>query len=167
MFEDSTFESTGRLRTRSRGWMVATFALNTSILLGLILVPLIYPAALPRMALSMLMEAPATPAEEPKPVARPEHTTVMPTQTPLGIMQAPSIIPHDYKIPSGPEVVVNPDWQATGPDGGTGSADNPFGGRSAHLDVRLAASAPAHISTGIMEGMLIHKVMPIYPPWQW
>jgi len=30
MFEDSTFESNGKIRTRSRGWMLATFALNSS-----------------------------------------------------------------------------------------------------------------------------------------
>ena len=48
MFEDSTFESTGRIRTRSRGWMMAAFVFNGSILLALILIPLIYPEALPR-----------------------------------------------------------------------------------------------------------------------
>ena len=47
MFEDSTFESTGRIKTRSRRWMFAAFALNGSILIALILVPLIYPDALP------------------------------------------------------------------------------------------------------------------------
>ena len=49
MFEDSTFESMGTIRTRSRGWMLATLALNGSILLALILIPLIYPQALPRI----------------------------------------------------------------------------------------------------------------------
>ena len=48
MFEDSTFESTGRIRTRSRGWMMAAFLFNGSILMALVLIPLIYPEALPR-----------------------------------------------------------------------------------------------------------------------
>jgi len=43
MFEDSTFESAGRIRTRSRRWMIAAFTFNTSILLALILIPLICP----------------------------------------------------------------------------------------------------------------------------
>ena len=47
MFEDSTFESTGRIKTRSRRWMFAALALNGSILIALVLVPLIYPNALP------------------------------------------------------------------------------------------------------------------------
>jgi hypothetical protein len=48
MFEDSTFESTGRIHTRSRRWMIAVFLGNTSILLAMILIPLIYPEALPQ-----------------------------------------------------------------------------------------------------------------------
>ena len=43
MFEDSTFESTGRIKTRSRRWMLAALTLNGSILVALVLVPLIYP----------------------------------------------------------------------------------------------------------------------------
>ncbi len=58
MFEDSTFESTGRIHTRSRGWMIAASAFNGSILLALVLIPLIYPQALPRMAMPFLMEVP-------------------------------------------------------------------------------------------------------------
>jgi hypothetical protein len=42
MFEDATFESNGRIRTRSRGWMIVPFLFNGGILLGLILMPLIY-----------------------------------------------------------------------------------------------------------------------------
>jgi len=61
MFEDSTFESTGRIRTRSRGWMFAALVLNSTILLGLILFPLVYPVALPRTAMAFLVEAPSVP----------------------------------------------------------------------------------------------------------
>ena len=39
MFEDSTFESTGRIKTRSRRWMFAALGLNGSILVTLVLVP--------------------------------------------------------------------------------------------------------------------------------
>ena len=65
MFEDSTFETSGRIRTRSRFWMIATLALNGSILLALILIPLIYPEALPRQALAFLISAPPTPPTPP------------------------------------------------------------------------------------------------------
>ena len=57
MFEDSTFESTGRIHTRSKRWMIVTFVINGSILLGLILIPLVFPDALPRHSIAALMVA--------------------------------------------------------------------------------------------------------------
>ena len=71
MFEDSTFESAGRIRTRSRRWMIAAFTFNTSILLALILIPLICPQALPHHGISFLMTAPAPqPPEAPPPTVQ-------------------------------------------------------------------------------------------------
>lgn len=164
MFEDSTFESTGRIRARSRGWMFAALAINGSILLTLVLVPLFYPEALPRVAMAMLMEAPATPPEQPRPVVRPVNATVVETQMPRGFIEAPSVIPHGYRIATGPEVAVDPGWLAMGPDGGAGSGDDPFAGRSVHPDVRPAVKQAAHVSSGVMQGMLISKLIPRYPP---
>src|ERR1700747_895207 len=66
MFEDSTFEFNSRIRPRSRGWMAAALVFNGSILVALILIPLIYPEALPRQSLSVLVEAPRPP-EPPQP----------------------------------------------------------------------------------------------------
>ena len=74
MFEDSTFESYGRIRTRSRAWMFVTFTFNGTILLAMILVPLVFPSALPRMSTIWLVAAPAPRTEEPKPV---EHISTI------------------------------------------------------------------------------------------
>src|ERR1700744_2940163 len=68
MFEDSTFESTGRIKTRSRRWMLAAFTFNGSILITLILLPLVYPGALPQHMMASLLVAP----EVPKPPTSPE-----------------------------------------------------------------------------------------------
>jgi hypothetical protein len=47
MFEDSIFESAGRIHTRSHEWMIAAFAFNASILLAFVmpgqLVPSLHP----------------------------------------------------------------------------------------------------------------------------
>jgi periplasmic protein TonB len=48
MFEDATFESMGRIHTRSRSWMLATLALNGGVLAALVLFPLLHPEALQR-----------------------------------------------------------------------------------------------------------------------
>ena len=44
-----------------------------------------------------------------------------------------------------------------------GSPDNPFNGRGTHPDVRPATPAAQHVSSGVMQGMLIYKVIPTYP----
>ncbi len=163
MFEDSTFESMSRIHTRSRGWMIATFAFNSSILLALVLVPLIYPQMLPQIASAILMETPAL-VEQTKPVARPEHAPAAPTEMPAGVLQAPSQIPDKPWIPSTREEPM-PGNVAILMDGGpgTGSADNPFSGRSVHPNVRQAVTSAQHVSSGVMAGMLLRKVMPEYP----
>ena len=58
MFEDSTFESGNRIKSKSNYWMIFTFFLCSSVILVMILIPLIYPEALPRAAMTTLLVAP-------------------------------------------------------------------------------------------------------------
>src|SRR5579864_3068461 len=104
MFEDSTFESNGRIRTRSRSWMVAAFVFNGSILLALILIPLIYPEALPRQFMSLLLEAPRPPAA-PQPAPPPKQTERFRgvPQMDGATLIAPRIIPITIARIAGPE----------------------------------------------------------------
>ena len=159
MFEDSTFESTGRIHTGSRKWMMATFALNSSVLLALILIPLMYPRALPRMAMALLMEAPTRPAPEPRPL--PQHTAVATSQMRDGSVLAPSRIPTHALILSEPE----PQSHQTIADMGVGSGPGSdlFRGQP-RADVVLARPrAPERISSGVANGLLIQKTAPPYP----
>ncbi len=164
MFEDSTFESTGRIRTRSRGWMMATFSLNVSVLLALILIPLIYPEALPQMAMAFLMAAPPQPVEEPKPAVQPVHAQATQSQIHAGVLQAPTMIPDKPWIPSTQEEPMPVNVAALG-DGGNGyaSPDNLFNGRAAQPNVRQAVKSTQLVSSGVMTGYLIYKVVPHYP----
>ena len=52
MFEDALMESGGRIKTKSKYWMIATFVFNGAILATLILIPLLYPEALPKNSLT-------------------------------------------------------------------------------------------------------------------
>jgi len=58
MFEDSTFESGGRIKSKSGSWMIPMFIIEASFLVLLILIPLIYPEALPKAAMQMALVAP-------------------------------------------------------------------------------------------------------------
>ncbi len=162
MFEDSTFESTGKIRTRSRRWMLVTFALNASILLAFILIPLIYPEALPRIYSIMSMEAPTPPPEAPKPVRVPPGAVVVQRQFDLSTFTAPPKIPTQIDYAPVPEV-----FRPVGPwgdvaDGNNASPDNPFNGERRPQVVVEKPKRPTAVPSVLMEGLLLRKVIPIY-----
>ena len=162
MFEDSTFESTGRIHTRSRRWMIAASAFNGSILLALVLIPLIYPEALPHMAMAFLMEVPQAPAPEPKPVARVQHTDLVKFEMRGGQIFAPPTIPTGIKMTDRPEILQQVNV-ATLDDGNGPAANNPFGSQNPRPVVRPQVTGPVPVSGPVVEGLLIDKRMPVYP----
>jgi periplasmic protein TonB len=162
MFEDSTFESTGAIRTRSRRWMIATFALNAAVLTALILIPLIYPEALPQRLIVSLITAPSTQAQQPQ---RPEPARPMrgPGQAIDVQFQPPRLVPTGLPRDPGPDVAI---VAAPLPDQGLAiSGASPFG-HNPQPEVRLEPkpTGPAHISKGVAEGLLLQKILPVYPP---
>jgi protein TonB len=162
MFEDSTFESFGRIHTRSRAWMFATCVFNGSILLAMVLVPLIFPSALPRMSTFFPMAAPAPQTEEPKPVEHISTVKSVPSQIENGHITVPTKFPDKPLILTTPDV-VRPITLATA-DLGADNAANVFSSKTNHPDVRKAASGPVRVSAPVVEGLLVRKVTPNYPP---
>jgi protein TonB len=166
MFEDSTFESTGRIRTRSRGWMIAAFLFNGSILLALILIPLIYPEALPRQMMNVLLEAPAPPpAPQPPPQQKPAQAFHGAPQMAGSQLIAPRQIPITIAKYAEPESPAPINW--SGIDGGSdagSSATAVFNGQRRVAVVPPAPKGPVHVPSTIVAGMLLHKTLPVYPP---
>lgn len=165
MFEDSTFESTGRIRTRSRIWGVAAFALNASILGAMIVIPLIYPEALPGRLMNLLLVAPPPPPSAPKPVeVKPVHAFQgRPELTPIGI-NVPTQIPTTIRMIDRPEGPTGP--FITMDSGPAIPGANPFGHGAASQPRVVSAppKGPQRISGGVADGMVIDRVMPVYPP---
>ena len=164
MFEDSTFESTGRIRTRSRGWMVAAFLFNGSILLALVLIPLIYPEALPRQMMNILLEAPVPQPPTPpvqQVVARPSREVpemqddqiIAPLRIPRNILRI------DAPEPPGGTNIVGMAELGGGPEipGGI------FQGHSQPPIVHQAATGPVHLPSILVQGLLVYKTIPAYP----
>jgi len=163
MFEDSTFESTGRIHTHSRGWMIAALVFNGSILLALILVPLIYPDALPRVGIPFLMEAPPPPPSEPPPM-KPQQAAPIRSELDAGRPLARPAIPTGIFKPTVPEPLGAETVATWDSDSGIpGSISDAFRSRNVSPVVRQTPLGPAHISSGVMAGQLIYKVTPIYP----
>jgi periplasmic protein TonB len=163
MFEDSTFESAGRIRTRSRRWMVAAFAFNLSILLCFVLAPLIYLEALPPQYICTLIPVPPMPEQQPvqKPIAQ---TPRLVTNVPVDPFTAPRRIPTGpIYIPPEPEVAIsNPGGDGPGIPGGI---DNPvFRPQPAPHVVHQPPSGPVRVSTAVEEGLILQKTKPVYPP---
>jgi protein TonB len=159
MFEDSTFESAGRIRTRSRRWMIAAFTFNTSILLALILIPLICPEALPHQFCPFLITAPEpVPPEPPTP---PVHATQAPTQMYDGHFFAPSTIPDHIAILVRPDPPLLTGPESLGPNPAI-VGDDQFGRRPAVTVVRPEVKT-LRVSTTVEEGLLIRRTIPVYP----
>jgi periplasmic protein TonB len=162
MFEDSTFESTCRIQIRSRAWMLATCAFNGSILFAMVLIPLIYPSALPRMVKSFLVEAPAPPQPPPKTIEVAMAPSA-PSQIQDGRIIAPRLIPRMLFIPVTQEVTKS--LNAAIADLGDGPGDNSAFASQTHRDeVRQTVSGPIRVSGMVEEGLLIKRTIPIYPP---
>jgi len=165
MFETATFDSMGTIHTRSRNWMLATFGFNTSILTLLIAIPLLHPSMLPQMRNCIRLEPPPQVQETP-PVAQQAPAAASPTDMPDGRIQAPPTIPTHTWIPTVPEPPLPPGTiSLAGPIAAPGAGCDPFNcGHGRDTAVQKVVEAKPHVTSRVMEGMLIYKVLPTYPP---
>jgi protein TonB len=163
MFEDSTFESQGRIRTRSRGWMLATFCLNSSILLALVLFPLLHPEALPRLKeIYLTIAPPPMQTETPAPPQRVQIETARAYGNPL---EAPHQIPTGIFVPQAPEPRLDGDVVSQLASAqGQGNTTEIFHGTGNRATVRAVAPSTVRVSSVLAEGMLLRKTLPVYPP---
>jgi len=181
MFEDSLLESGGKnskLHRRGAWTTVFSFVLQFALVGVLVLLPLIYTDALPKQQLMGYLVAPPPPPPPPPP---PAAAPVMPkapskpvTEIDNGQLKAPTAIPKKIAMidekeappPSMGGVVGGviggvPGGQAGGVMGGV------LGGivQSAPVAVpKVATPKRIPVSSGVVSGLLIHKVQPAYPP---
>jgi periplasmic protein TonB len=164
MFEDATFESTGRIQTRSGGWMFAALALNGSIILSLIVIPLIHPEMLPRHFLDPILisapPAPSSPTPQTREVVRASSGSNAPAVDPF---RAPQLIRTSIAPSGGPQQGSVND---TGPltIGDTpGSIAEAFRTQPQPRVVPIEPLTKAHLPSSVAAGLLIYKVIPRYP----
>jgi protein TonB len=163
VFEDSVFESAGRIRTRSRSWMIAAFLFNGSILLALILIPLIYPQGLSRQAFPFLMATPA-PTTPRQPLREPPaHPARGAGEFDLSPIFAPPKIPSFFPWTDRNGSV--PGGNIQGADLNSGAGDDArklFQGQAAIPIVQITQSHPLRVSGSVVEGLLVYKPTPRY-----
>ncbi len=162
MFEDSLVESVRRIRTRSRRYAVGATLLEAALVGVIMLVPYLYPAALPPRLLSVPLispppAAPSAPQTASTPAVRPvnlETALTAPSHIPTQIDRVAINAPE----PLGPIGI--------GPESGT-PASVPWTGPSATPSlpsVHLAKpTEPLRISSGVAAGQLLAPIQPRYP----
>lgn len=164
MFEDALMESGGRISTH-RGWFsgLATIC-NGGILCFLVMWPLLHPASLPRQTLSVLLAAPAPPAQPLPQMLRTAHLAarafalVNPFTAPRTIPNSISSSDHEPSPLIG--TGINPlAREGSNPlDGLPGSI-----GTAVPPQVRVAPLKKLAISSGVMAGLKLSGAEPRYP----
>jgi len=169
MFESSLMESGGQLKTKTTRWMLVTAIFNLSILAVLILIPLLYPEALPKTALTALLTAPPPPP--PPPQQKVAEVKIV-SEIDSGL-HAPTKIPKEIKMlkeeaaPSAGAGVQGMQGMGNGTGGGVQGGLFASLNNSAQVVPRVVAKPPAgpvRVSSGTIAGMAISKPDPIYPP---
>ncbi len=165
MFEDSLIDSNRRIKTRSRYFTIVGVLLNSSVLASMVLVPLIYPEALPKIAMAILLVAPSPPQTAPHPPQKIAEKVRPVSELIERSIVAPSRIPQHAKIIAFEAPVV----PMAVPGMGDGSGDSVKAMTNILVDVAQkplitqASLKKVPVSSGVMQGNLVIKNAPIYP----
>ncbi len=166
MFEDSLMESAGQIHTRSKWTAIGSLLLQSLLLIALILLPEMYPEALPRQALSRLLVAPPPPSSAPPPLTprAPEASRVR-TISLLDALAAPSHIPQHAKLGDMGPPAPSSSSSAIGELGvGPPPGLNDIVGRPEGTPVvPTALPKRVSVSSGVAAGLLLEPIRPIYP----
>jgi periplasmic protein TonB len=172
MFEDSLIESGGKLKTRRGRTSFVAFILEAIIVGVMILIPLIFTEALPKTQMMTLLVAPPPPPPPPPPAAAPvKIVKVVQTDIVNGELRTPTKIPK--KIEMIKEDEAPPPSAAMGVVGGVpgGVPGGSMGGvigsvlsSTPTVAPKIAAPQRVRVSSGVVQGLLVRKVNPVYPP---
>ena len=166
MFEDSLLESGGRIKSTTMYWIWATGAFWAVILIALILIPLMFPEALPKNMMVASLSAPPPPPPPPPQAIKPIPVV---SEIDQGL-HAPTKIPKDIKEvkDDAPPPSAMAGVMGMGMGGPGGVAGGVMGGLgSAPVVVKAAPVKPAgpqRISSGVINGLAISQPQPVYPP---
>ena len=164
MFEDATFDARGTASSRTPRWMLLTFTLNCAAVSAMVVLPLLYPHALPSPLLhSVLYTPPIERVVLPQPEIQRAMSSFSPTTsyTSPVTMLTPGIRTADRGeiAPAAEFVDLGGGQEALG--AGSGSVTTLF--RSSTPIVQQETLAPVRVSMGVSEGLLLERINPSYP----
>jgi len=167
MFEDSLFESSGKLAQRNP-WTTA-FSLSVQMLAAafLVLLPLIYTEALPKQQLLSFLEAPVPPPASAPAAARIARSAKPDSELDHGVLRPPAEIPKTITPIRDEETPPSDAASLPGVPGGV-----PHGDPNSVIAKLIPNPPPAlpkvaaqkiRVSSGVAQGLLVHEVRPQYP----
>ncbi|MEK6397389.1 MAG: energy transducer TonB [Terriglobus sp.] len=166
----SMVESSGALKTNSRRFVWLTAACNAAVVGAMILVPLLYPEALPRTLLTSVVMAPPSPphAAAVQPQERPvrevvaaQNPLVAPTHAPTNLAMV-----HDDALPPAGLVGMGMSdiGRSTGDEMGVASSLG-LGAPPPSVVVvpKPKVTKPLVVSSGVIAGNKLSGATPVYP----
>ena len=167
MFEDALIESSHCIRSRSGYWSLPALLVNCAALCALIVWPLLHPAALPRQVMAALLIAPPAPPT-PAPVSPAKTqgrsaslvTLVDASQAPSRISQVIERFNQTAMAEAPTGIAPFRDFAGTKPGDGMDGILNAMGHAAV---VKAEPPAKINVSSGVMAGRLMQKVLPQYP----
>ncbi|MBV9340366.1 MAG: TonB family protein [Acidobacteria bacterium] len=168
MFEDSLIESGGKLKTSRPATAAFSFGLQAVIVGILVLIPLLFTEALPKTQLMTFLVAPPPPPPPPPPPAAVKVVKKIETEIVNNQLRTPTKIPKKVEMikeeePPPPSVGVVGGVPGGVPGGQMGGV---IGGIISSTPVavpKVAAPQRVRVSQGVTQGLVIHRVQPIYP----
>jgi len=171
MFEDALVESGNKIPTKIRYWAMAALLLNTSVVTGMILFPLLYPDKLPKTAMMAMLITPLPPVPASSSPPRVQVERSVKTAPTFDRMAAPKQIPTKIEIvkedPPPPLGVVGMGMDANSHGNVPGLIVGATGPGAAPVPVVVKVEppkGPQRVSSGVMIGQLLTKTTPTYPP---
>jgi protein TonB len=151
-----------------------SFVLQIALVGILVLIPLLYTEALPKQQLMTFLVAPPPPPPPPPPPAAVPQRVVKVVQTDIinGELRTPTKIPKKVEMikeEEAPPPVMSAAGVVGGVPGGVpgGQMGGVIGGIISSTPVavpKVATPQRVRVSQGVSQGLLIHRVQPMYPP---
>ena len=170
MFQDSLIESGGKLKTKRGMTTMLSFSFQAAFVAVLILIPLLYIEALPKLR-STISVAPPPPPAPPRSAAAVKVIKIVQTDIVQGKLRAPAVIPKQVKMiaeeEAPPAVAGNNivDGAQGGQNGGQiGGVISSIISSTPRAVPKVAMQTRVRVSQGVTAGLLTRKVQPMYPP---
>jgi protein TonB len=167
MFEDSLVESRAFRVSSSKRWtMLASIGLQVAVAGVVMVLPLLHPEAMPFRLEAPKVVMPLMP-KLPVPVEVQRESTASSSNVAIPGVARPevvtSLLPSLHPVVGDPPPLAPFGSEMRMPDGLPGGIEVGGGNGSAVSVSPARASAPLSVSTGVLQGMLLAPIRPVYP----